>query len=95
MSRNRSFLMLALLLLLLAGCSTKKNTSQTRFWHSFTARYNTYYNGSQAFLDGSYDKEKSNKDNYTVYRKQQKQPHHRQLPLRHRHREDGESHQAT
>ena len=65
MSRNRSFLMLALLLLLLAGCSTKKNTSQTRFWHSFTARYNTYYNGSQAFLDGSYDKEKSNKDNYT------------------------------
>ena len=65
MSRNRSFLMLALLLLLLAGCSTKKNTSQTRFWHSFTARYNTYYNGTQAFLDGSYDKEKSNKDNYT------------------------------
>ncbi len=51
--------------LLAAGCSTKKNTSQTRMWHSFTARYNTYYNGSQAFIDGSLEKEKSNKDNYT------------------------------
>ena len=54
-----------LLLLLLAGCSTKKNTSQTRMWHSFTARYNTYYNGSQAFIDGSLEKEKGNKDDYT------------------------------
>jgi tetratricopeptide (TPR) repeat protein len=55
----------ALLLLLLTGCSTKKNTSQSRFWHSFTARYNTYYNGSQAFIEGSQEKEKGNKDNYT------------------------------
>ena len=49
----------------IVGCSTKKNTSQSRFWHSFTARYNTYYNGSQAFIDGSLEKEKGNKDNYT------------------------------
>ena len=55
----------ALLLLLLAGCSTKNNTSKSRFWHSFTARYNTYYNGSQAFIEGSAEKEKGNKDNYT------------------------------
>ncbi len=34
-------------------------------WHSFNARYNTYYNGSQAFIDGSLEKEKGNKDNYT------------------------------
>jgi tetratricopeptide (TPR) repeat protein len=52
-------------MLLAVGCSTKKNTSQTRMWHSFTARYNTYYNGSQAFIDGSLEKEKGNKDNYT------------------------------
>ena len=50
---------------LTAGCSTKNNTSKSRFWHSFTARYNTYYNGSQAFIDGSLEKEKGNKDNYT------------------------------
>ena len=47
------------------GCSTKNNTSKSRFWHSFNARYNTYFNGSQAFIDGSLEKEKGNKDNYT------------------------------
>ena len=51
--------------LAVVGCSTKHNTSKSRFWHSFTARYNTYYNGSQAFIDGSLEKEKGNKDNYT------------------------------
>ncbi|MBR1463061.1 MAG: hypothetical protein IJ604_06745 [Prevotella sp.] len=49
----------------LTGCSTDKNTSQTRWWHSFNAKYNTYYNGAQAFIDGSLEKENSNKDNFT------------------------------
>ena len=48
-----------------AGCSTKKNTANTRWWHSFTARYNTYYNGSQAYIEGSLEKETGNKDNFT------------------------------
>ena len=52
-------------LLFTAGCSTKKNTANTRWWHSFNARYNTYFNGSQAFIDGSLEKENGNKDNYT------------------------------
>lgn len=47
------------------GCSTKKNTSSTRWWHSFNARYNTYYNGSLAFIDGSQEKENGNHDNFT------------------------------
>ena len=51
--------------LLLASCSTKKNTPQTRWWHSFNARYNTYFNGQQAFIDGTIEKENGNKDNYT------------------------------
>ena len=51
--------------LLLASCSTKKNTSGSRWWHSFNARYNTYFNGSQAFIDGSMEKENGNKDNFT------------------------------
>ena len=50
---------------MLASCSTKKNTSMTRFWHAFTARYNIYYNGTVAYIDGSLEKEKGNKDNYT------------------------------
>jgi hypothetical protein len=49
----------------MAGCSTHKNTSKSRFWQSFTAKYNTYYNGSQAYIDGSLEKEKGNKDNFT------------------------------
>ena len=53
------------LLLLTASCSTKKNTANTRRWHAFTARYNTYFNGSQAFIEGSLEKENGNKDNYT------------------------------
>ena len=52
-------------LLLTASCSTKKNTPQTRWWHSFNARYNTYFNGQQAFIDGTIEKENGNKDNYT------------------------------
>ena len=56
---------LLLAFILLTACSTKKNTSQSRLWQSFTARYNTYYNGSQAFIDGSIEKENGNKDNYT------------------------------
>ena len=50
---------------LIIGCSTQKNTSQTRWWHSFTAKYNTYYNGALAYIDGSLEKENGNKDNFT------------------------------
>ena len=58
-------LLLPALLLLAVGCSTKKNTSQTRLWHAFNANYNTYYNGTLAYIDGSLEKEKGNKDNFT------------------------------
>ena len=54
-----------LTLVMAAGCSTQKNTGRTRWWHSFKARYNTYYNGSLAFIDASQEQEKGNKDNCT------------------------------
>ncbi len=47
------------------GCSTQKNTARSRWWQSFNARYNTYYNGSLAYIDGSLEKEQGNKDNFT------------------------------
>lgn len=56
-----------LLLLALASCSTKKNTAGTRWWHSFTARYNTYFNGSQAFIEGEKAKIDGHKDDYTEW----------------------------
>ena len=58
-------LLLAFCLLLLPSCSTKKNTPQSRWWQSFNARYNTYFNGQQAFIDGNIEKENGNKDNFT------------------------------
>ena len=63
--KSRKVCQLLLIMLLMSGCSTKKNTTQSRFWQSFTARYNTYFNGSQAFIDGSLEKENGNKDNHT------------------------------
>ncbi len=51
--------------LVAVSCSTQKNTGKSRFWHSFTAKYNTYYNGTLAYIDGSLEKETGNKDNYT------------------------------
>lgn len=53
------------ILLVVTACSSQKNTAKSRFWHAFNARYNTYYNGSLAFIDGSQEKEKGNDDNFT------------------------------
>ena len=53
------------IVLILTGCSTQKNTAQSRWWHAFNAKYNTYYNGTLAYIDGSLEKETGNKDNYT------------------------------
>ena len=59
------FFYLFTFLLFASGCSTKHNTAKSRWWHSFNAKYNIYYNGQQAFIDGNLEKEKGNKDNYT------------------------------
>ena len=58
-------ILLAAVLVVATGCSTQKNTARTRWWHSFKARYNTYYNGSLAYIDASLEKEEGNKDNFT------------------------------
>lgn len=55
----------AIILLAVTACSTQKNTSGSRFWHAFNAKYNTYFNGAQAYIDGSLEKENGNKDNFT------------------------------
>ncbi len=68
MKRNRRYLLVlltAVSLTLITACSTQRNTSGSRWWHSFNARYNTYYNGSQAYIDGSLEKEVGNRDNFT------------------------------
>jgi tetratricopeptide (TPR) repeat protein len=53
------------LALLITACSTEKNTARSRWWQSFNTRYNVYYNGSVAYIDGALEKENGNKDNFT------------------------------
>lgn len=60
-----SAVLLSAVILLIAGCSSSKNTASTRWWKAFNAHYNTYYNGTLAYIDGSLEKENGNKDNYT------------------------------
>ena len=57
--------MMVAVVMAMAGCGSQKNTAKTRWWKAFNARYNTYFNGQQAFIDGNLEKEKGNKDNYT------------------------------
>lgn len=58
-------LLLPVMILLAVACSTQKNTASGRWWHSFNAKYNTYYNGTLAYIDGALQKEQNNKDNFT------------------------------
>lgn len=55
-------LVVFVMMAVLTGCSTKKNTPASRNWQAFTTRYNVYYNGKthydeqlKAMLDGYQD----------------------------------------
>ena len=54
-----------LVLVLMWGCSTKKNTSLSRGYHNLTAHYNVYFNGKQSFKEGVEAVEEGNQDDYT------------------------------
>lgn len=51
-------------ILILSGCSGRKNNATTRAYHAFTARYNTYYNGDLAYKQGIKTQSEGHKDNY-------------------------------
>ncbi len=53
-----------LLLMVITGCSVKKNTAGSRFYQAFTTRYNVYFNGNEAFKKGNQAIEAGNKDSY-------------------------------
>lgn len=63
--RHITIVLWGLVAVLTIGCSTQKNTAKSRWWHSFNAKYNAYYNGAEAYISGSLEKENGNKDNYT------------------------------
>ena len=49
----------------LVACTTKQNTAGSRFWQGFTAKYNTYFNGHEAYKEGVDAQISGNVDNYT------------------------------
>ena len=51
-------------LLLLSGCSTKKNTLTRRMFHNLTSHYNVYFNGEASLKDGDKQLRTSVKDDY-------------------------------
>ena len=55
------------IILVIESCSTARNTAATRWWQAFNSRYNTYYNGAVAYVEGSLEKENGNQDNYTDF----------------------------
>lgn len=62
--RLHLFLWACVFFLVASGCSVKKNTRWSRFYHSFTTRYNVFYNGSVAFQEGMDAVMNGNKDYY-------------------------------
>ena len=57
-------LLFGVLLLLSAGCSTRKNSAGTRFYHALTTRYNVYHNGHEAYQSGVRAQQAGNRDNH-------------------------------
>ena len=56
---------IALLLLLVLGCGTKKNTAYRRFYHRFTSYFNYYFNAAEAYNAGVKQANKSMQYDYT------------------------------
>jgi tetratricopeptide (TPR) repeat protein len=50
---------------LLASCSSTKNTGGTRWYHSFNTRYNVYFNGDMAYREALKTQQESYQENYS------------------------------
>ena len=54
-----------LIVLVLLGCSTKRNNLFTRQYHQLTTRYNVYFNGNEALKAGVKKMDERHKEDYT------------------------------
>ena len=65
MRKALTYILTTALLLALCNCASRKhNTKQTRMYHSFSAKYNTYHNGKMAYVAGRLAQIESHRDNY-------------------------------
>ena len=53
------------LMVVLCGCSVKRNNFFSRNYHQLTTRYNVYFNGNQALKSGEKNMETRHKEDYT------------------------------
>ncbi|MFH1297702.1 MAG: tetratricopeptide repeat protein [Bacteroidota bacterium] len=53
-------------LIMISGCSTKKNTFTRRSYHNLTSHYNVYWNGMDQLRQGVKDYQSTIKDNYAL-----------------------------
>ena len=65
MRRFSYILLLIFSVLATTSCSTKKNTSMSRFYQSFTTRYNVYFNGNEHYQQTIKALEKGYEDDYS------------------------------
>jgi tetratricopeptide (TPR) repeat protein len=63
-NRYTPLLFLAIGMMLVSGCSTKKKNFLSRGYHNLAAKYNVYWNGKEAMKEGVDKLEKSHSDDY-------------------------------
>lgn len=54
------------MVILVAACSTKKNTKATRFYHGLTTRFNVYFNGNESYKESLKNMQKDFNDDFTA-----------------------------
>ncbi len=59
-------LLTAIIISLIYGCSTKKNTIVSRTYHNITSKYNAYFNGNEKLKSGVKKINNSFKDDYSL-----------------------------
>jgi hypothetical protein len=55
----------SLLFVLLASCTSVKNTGGTRWYHAFNTRYNIYFNGDEAYKEAMKNQLETYEENYS------------------------------
>lgn len=63
MFRYKYIIILPIVILVMLGCSSKKNTSTTRAYHAINTKYNIYFNANEAYKESLKSKQAGHHDN--------------------------------
>ena len=64
--RSKIYILFCLAILMLASCSTQKNTWASRSFHQTKTKYNIHYNGQIAFGEGLEAISQAHEDDYSA-----------------------------